>query len=94
MSGQTTGQSCNIAGGKAGVVGEGREHSDVSLSTDPLKGLDSVYRAAKLTQDFPKKACSSQVRLAVASPGLDTHIALAVQTLLCPFSELLLSHLV
>lgn len=94
MSGQTRGQSHNFAGGKAGVKGESREHSDVSLSRDPVKGLGSFYRATKLTQHFPKKACSSQVPLAVASPGLGIHLPLALQTLLYLFSELLLSHLV
>lgn len=94
MSGQTRGQSCNIAGGKAGVEGESGEHSDVGLSGDPVKGLSSFYRATKLTQRFLKKTCSTQVPLAVASPGLGVHIPLALQTMPCLFSELLLSHLV
>lgn len=55
MSGQTREQSCNIAGGKAGVVGEGREHSDINLSTDPLKGLAQSTELQNLHRIFQRR---------------------------------------
>lgn len=47
-SGQIREQSHNIAGGKAGVEGHGKEHSDVSLRGDTVEGLGSFNKATKL----------------------------------------------